>query len=233
MRIDPATSLSHVPQSLQIHSTGFFLPWHRLFIQTLEEELRSECGYDGVHPYWDWTKGDALCPGVMDFGLDPKPDTADFYHATIFCDSDYDGLGSWGDPSNDYQIYTGALKDVKVAYPVPHNIRRNYTLQPFLGGGLGPSSSNGPPSPDPSLMVNTTFTSEVVNRTVSSSTGDYINFQASVEGFSGPHPGPHVIVGGDLFGGCPFGLLPPVCDGGPKWAPNGECDCGWAFVFTN
>lgn len=43
---------------LQIHYTGQFLPWHRLYVQTFEDELRSKCGYDGVHPYWDWTKGD-------------------------------------------------------------------------------------------------------------------------------------------------------------------------------
>ena len=214
--------MPHLPQ---IHSTGFFFPWHRLFVQTLEEELRSKCGYNGVQPYWDWTKGNALCLRVLDFGLDPKLDTADVYHATIFSDSDYDGLGSWGDPSNDYQIYTGALKDMKVAYPVPHNIRRNYTLQPFLGSGSNSSSSsstNGPASPASTLMVNTTFTSDVVNNTVSSFTGDYISFQANVESFSGPHPGPHAIVGGDLFGGCPFGLTSPTCVGGPKWAPNGE-----------
>ena len=71
-------------------------------------------------------------------------------------------------------------------------------------------------------MLNATFTSKVVNYTVSSFTGDYIQFQAHVEGWSGPHPGPHGIVGGDLFGGCPFGLVPPVCNGGPKWSPNGK-----------
>ncbi|KAF9785223.1 Di-copper centre-containing protein [Thelephora terrestris] len=198
-------SYAHMDLNILIHSTGFFLPWHRLFVQTLEDELKSKCGYDGVQPYWDWTQ-----------------DTADFYHATIWSDSDYDGLGSWGNSSNDYAISTGALKDMKIAYPVPHNIRRNFTLQPFLGAGPPPSSNNstGPPSPDPTLMLNATFTSEVVNFTVSSFTGDYIQFQADVESWNGPHPGPHGIVGGDLVGGCPFGLAPPVCYGGPKWSPN-------------
>ena len=44
----------------QIHATGFFLPWHRLYLQTWEDELRSKCGYTGVQPYWDWTQGNAL-----------------------------------------------------------------------------------------------------------------------------------------------------------------------------
>ena len=45
----------------QIHNTGFFLPWHRLYVQNLEDKMRSKCGYDGVQPYWDWTKGNISC----------------------------------------------------------------------------------------------------------------------------------------------------------------------------
>ena len=215
--------MSHVPNCSQIHSTGFFLPWHRLFVQTLEDELRSKCEYEGVQPYWDWTKGTCPCAKVVNLSFDQDLDTADFYHATIWSGSDFDGLGSWGDPKNDYEIFTGALKDMRVAYPVPHNLRRNFTL--LVGdAGLAPFPPNGPPNPDPSVMINTTFTSEVVNYTVSSFTGEYIQFQAYVESRKGPHPGPHNIVGADLFGSCPFGLAPPVCNPGPKWSPNGERD---------
>ena len=74
-------------------------------------------------------KSDELSP-------DLNVDTADFCRATIFSDSDYDGLGSWGDPKDDFQICTGGLKGMTVAYPVPHRIRRNYTLQPFLVGAI-------------------------------------------------------------------------------------------------
>lgn len=111
---------------------------------------------------------------------------------------------------------------MRVAYPVPHNLRRNFTLQPFLGINGGNIGGNGPANPVSTLLINTTFTSEVVNFAVSSFKGDYIGFQTFIESYSGPHPGPHVTVGGDLFGGCPFGLAPPVCNPGPKWAPNGE-----------
>ena len=45
---------------LQIHGTGFFLPWHRIYVQTFEDQLRTRCRYNGVHPYWDWTQGNAL-----------------------------------------------------------------------------------------------------------------------------------------------------------------------------
>jgi len=184
-----------------IHNTGFFLPWHRLYIQTFEDRLRSECKYDGVQPYWDWTQ-----------------DTADFYHATIFSDSTYDGLGSWGDPNNDFQISTGGLEGMRLAYPSPHDLRRNFTLYPYLPPGFPIPS--GVPALDPTLMLNTTFTWEVVNTTVNSTPGDYVTFQTTLENFSGPHPGPHLILGGDMGGTCPFGSGPPECIPGPKWSSN-------------
>ena len=65
-----ATSIAPCPNCSQIHSTGFFLPWHRLFVQTFEDELKSKCGYDGVQPYWDWTRGKHPCAKVVDFGFD-------------------------------------------------------------------------------------------------------------------------------------------------------------------
>ena len=159
-------------------------------------------------------------------GPDARVDAADFYHATIWSNSTYDGLGSWGDPKNDYQISTGGFKDIKVAYPVPHHIRRNFTLQPFAAGDL---FFPGPPI-DPLLIINTTFTQAAVDAAVDSYTGDYVNFQIHVEGVPYPHPGPHFIMGGDMFGKCPFGMVPPACVSGPKWAPNGKGDFGVDFV---
>lgn len=47
----------------QIHGTGFFLPWHRLYVQAFEDALRTKCNYWGVQPYWDWTKGNTPSQG--------------------------------------------------------------------------------------------------------------------------------------------------------------------------
>ncbi|KAL7274652.1 hypothetical protein RUND412_002434 [Rhizina undulata] len=38
-----------------IHQVGHFLPWHRYFTAAYENALRTECGYTGGQPYWDWT----------------------------------------------------------------------------------------------------------------------------------------------------------------------------------
>ncbi|KAJ7573717.1 tyrosinase [Mycena floridula] len=45
----------HVALTYEIHWVGQFLPWHRRFVALYESTLRSECGYEGAQPYWDWT----------------------------------------------------------------------------------------------------------------------------------------------------------------------------------
>jgi tyrosinase len=37
------------------HSSAPFLPWHRYFLHVYETTLRTDCGYEGSLPYWDWT----------------------------------------------------------------------------------------------------------------------------------------------------------------------------------
>ncbi|KAL1881338.1 hypothetical protein Daus18300_001191 [Diaporthe australafricana] len=48
--------VTHINQTLNIHSTANFLGWHRWFIWEMEQTLRNECNYTGSIPYWDWTK---------------------------------------------------------------------------------------------------------------------------------------------------------------------------------
>ncbi|KAK7739334.1 hypothetical protein SLS63_001677 [Diaporthe eres] len=46
----------HINQTLTLHFTGNFMPWHRWFVHVYETALRDECGYRGYQPYWDWPK---------------------------------------------------------------------------------------------------------------------------------------------------------------------------------
>lgn len=46
----------HIQQTLEIHFSGIFPPWHRWFIYSYEKALREECGFDGYLPYWDWPR---------------------------------------------------------------------------------------------------------------------------------------------------------------------------------
>jgi len=45
----------HKLQTPYIHRESQFLPWHRYFVWTHENTLRSKCGYKGAQPYWDYT----------------------------------------------------------------------------------------------------------------------------------------------------------------------------------
>lgn len=52
---------THFTLAPQIHFVANFLPWHRWFLKLHEDLLRSECGFTGTQPYWDWSiDGDAV-----------------------------------------------------------------------------------------------------------------------------------------------------------------------------
>ncbi|PSN61612.1 Di-copper centre-containing protein [Corynespora cassiicola Philippines] len=46
----------HMNQTNSVHSSTNFLSWHRYLIWAFEQALRSECGYTGYLPYWNWAK---------------------------------------------------------------------------------------------------------------------------------------------------------------------------------
>jgi len=189
-----------------IHLTGQFLPWHRYYTYYFESVLINKCGYKGTTPYWDWTL-----------------DEADMFNSAFFDNSSH-GVGGWGDPNNDYQIYTGGFKDVVRTYPNPHHIRRNFSILPFTnpdGAAISPFAlAPDAPPPQPDYLANTGMTKANVDFIVSSFQGDFINFQTYFEGTNGTHVGAHVIVGGDMSGYCSNGAKPPACYAGSKWTPN-------------
>ncbi|KAF9648026.1 Di-copper centre-containing protein [Thelephora ganbajun] len=187
----------HMDLNFDIHYTGFFLPWHRYYVQFFEDSLVKKCGYKGAQPYWDWTI-----------------DAHDVYNASIWDDSP-SGLGRWGDPANDYQIYSGGFKDQIRAYPSPHHIRRNYSLFPFANSAFSGFMLNVT-----SFMPNSTMTRENVVHMVGGFDGDFIGFHSYFEGLSGSHAGAHLIVSGDMGGLCPYDREAPECYAGAKWTPN-------------
>lgn len=46
---------AHIEQAYSIHYSGNLYVWHRAFTWYYETALRTECGYRGTQPYWDWT----------------------------------------------------------------------------------------------------------------------------------------------------------------------------------
>ncbi|KAI9146861.1 Tyrosinase ustQ [Paramyrothecium foliicola] len=68
-RLDELVHTHNVLNS-DIHFVANFLPWHRWFVQLHEDLLRTECGYTGTQPYWDWSidsdKKDTINSPVFD-----------------------------------------------------------------------------------------------------------------------------------------------------------------------
>lgn len=44
-----------------VHNSAYFLLFHRLYVWTFEEKLRTECGYTGAFPYWEVSIEPQLC----------------------------------------------------------------------------------------------------------------------------------------------------------------------------
>lgn len=135
-------------------------------------------------PYWDWTLGVSLLTFLKVIFLKYYvADASDTEHATIFDHDNVSGLGGWGDRNDDSQITTGGFKDLVVAYPIRHRIRRTYTLRPL--GDLPSKSftedSQAPPV-DPNIMINGTFTKANYDFTLNGFLGNFTGFQAYLEG---------------------------------------------------
>jgi len=194
----------HMDLNVKIHFTGFFLPWHRAYVHAFETVLKDKCGYHGTQPYWNWSLN-----------------TEDFFNSKIFDPSPTSGFGGNGDPNNDYQITNGGFStDFFRAYPVPNNIRRNFTLRPWEHSVLGsPFADHSKPSIDPERLANTTFTKVAVQNLVEGFRGDFEGFQARLEYFQGVHTGIHSTINADMLGTCPRNAGPD-CVPGPKWSAN-------------
>ncbi|KAJ7091863.1 Di-copper centre-containing protein [Mycena belliarum] len=183
-----------------IHYTGQFLPWHRWYINTFDQALRSRCGYRGSSPYWDWTKGS------------PSPSS----RVRVMQYLPVSGLGGWGAASTQYHVLDGAFSassSFRPSYPYPHIMWRNYTLFPPLDKLI--------PIPgfvwNLSMPATDNFTRPVVEGIINGFEGDFRNFHATLE--SGPHTYVHLCVSGDMAGVCPVGA-PPDCITAPTFSAN-------------
>ncbi|KAF8679763.1 Di-copper centre-containing protein [Rhizoctonia solani] len=183
----------HMDLTDQIHYTGLFLPWHRWFVNAHIQQLKAQCGYRGVMPYWDWSQ-----------------DSLSLNTSGIFSTNSVTGLGGFGDPLNDYQITTGGFSNMTVAYPVKHRIRRQFTPFPYLDWYW---------LQRPNEAANATITKAYIDAAINGYVGDFVGFQNATEKAQAFHPNIHMILGGDMAGTCPT-AAGPSCTGGSTWTSN-------------
>ena len=157
--------------TLKTRSSKGVATWGRPPIGIGHKVLSAQLDIQEILPRHNWAPFD-------NFHLD----THDFYNSD-FLDNSSSGVGGWGDPTNDYQISTGGFKDMVVAYPSPHHIRRNFTLFPLANPPFNPFA--GDPAAPPlqvDLMINTTMTKQNVDHSVNNFEGDFIGLQTYTEG---------------------------------------------------
>ena len=120
-----------------------------------------------------------FCYGYADIPFYLVDASPNFPNATIFNDSPTSGFGGWGDPNDDFQITTGALAHTfKLAYPAPHELRRNYSAKydvtdPFGDGTIAPTDD-----------LWTFFTPASRDALVNGFIGDFEGFQTLFEDLS-------------------------------------------------
>jgi len=167
----------HIDATNSAHLTGRFLPWHRLYLHTLEGLLRTKCGYTGHMTYWDWTI-----------------DSHDIEHSPLFNADPTVGLGTFPDASNNFTLSNGAFRDMILSYPAAHRIQRNFSLTPWETPLLPW------PFPFPHKEANITQTPAEYVKITTSFIGNYTAFQHYMDGYGlqGMHAATHVGLGGDI-----------------------------------
>ncbi|KAG8710509.1 hypothetical protein FRC09_000094 [Ceratobasidium sp. 395] len=183
----------HMDQTNNIHYTGSFFPFHRWYVNLFKTLLEDKCQYKGVMPYWDWSK-----------------DATSFNTSAIWDADLTSGLGTFGDPNNDYYINNGGFKNMRPTYPVPHPIRRQYTPYPYLSWYWVPR---------PQEAAAEGLKQSYVDGATNGYEGNFRGFQNATEKAQAFHANLHMIMGGDMAGTCPT-AAGANCQGGSTWTPN-------------
>ncbi|KAF9054157.1 hypothetical protein BJ165DRAFT_1337324 [Panaeolus papilionaceus] len=179
----------HVVVAESVHVAGQFLPWHRYFLQLYEKNLREECSYKGVMPYWNWS---------LDVDNGRK-----FSDSPVFSGDPRIGFGGDGvpgtytppdDPTGGNRIvttgfYHGCVEDGAFA---------NLTLQIGPGQNVGPHClTRGIDN----IVASQTLSSAAVGRAMAMP--EFESFRTEIEGQpvmngSRTHDSGHISIGGEM-----------------------------------
>lgn len=100
----------HKNFSAEAHGGSYFLPWHRLFLLRLENEIRNRGRPDFALPYWDWSV-----------------DANDAALSTIWGQAFVGGAKSAPPFKSGKPIPDGPFKGITAIYNKPHRVLRNFS----------------------------------------------------------------------------------------------------------
>ncbi|KAI1463145.1 Di-copper centre-containing protein [Daldinia caldariorum] len=183
-----------------VHNSAYFLLFHRLYVWTFEEKLRTMCGYTGAFPYWEW--------GLDAGGVEKSP---------LF-DGSETSLGSNGAKVNGSNTF---FPGGSGGGCVTHGPFANYTVN------FGPNTARNPLAYNPRCLkrdLNTQICAQWASLKNTTETilesPDIALFQANLQGdFRWPaarkwgfavHGGGHFTIAGDPGGDFYFSPLEPA-----------------------
>ncbi|KAF2997425.1 hypothetical protein E8E13_005848 [Curvularia kusanoi] len=181
-----------------IHFSGKFLGWHRYYTWAYEQALRTECGYTGTQPYWDWAQTAVT-------GLENSP---------LFDGSatSLSGNGAYipGNELGNISIPTAPGSDLPPVYlPTARGVSVNLgpVLLPLPNGTVVSTGSGFAPNPrclkrDLTSSINRAFANASSIATTILSNPTIASFQTALQGVPGSgnigvHGGGHYALGGD------------------------------------
>ena len=135
-----------------------------------------------------------------------RADASNVYGSSFFDSDPESGLGGFGTQNNDFEVQDGGFgvnSTFRLSYPVPHALRRNYTLQPFLLA----NAQTKPFILEPAQYANVSLTYSAVNSIVNGFVGDFKGLQAAIDAFEGPVYSGHGILGERCHVLCTIGLI--------------------------
>ncbi|KAK4670793.1 hypothetical protein QC764_603730 [Podospora pseudoanserina] len=193
----------HINQTFSIHGTANFLSWHRYFTYAFEQALRSECNYNGYHPYWNWGKyaHNPLNSPVFDGSSTSMSGNGEYVPHNC-TDGLPTGLNCIPPGSGGGCVTTGPFANMSV------NLG---PIAPTLAApGVVPASSLFAYNPrclrrDISSWVSSNWTTDFESYDLISNYTDILSFQNRMQGdfatgFYGVHTGGHFTIGGDPGG---------------------------------
>ncbi|KAH6648129.1 monooxygenase [Truncatella angustata] len=176
---------THFTLNTDIHFVANFLPWHRWFVQLHEDLLRTECGFTGVQPYWDWS---------IDADAENTPNSPIFDSVTGFGG---DGKHTGSDvPGFQRCVVDGPFANTNLTLAMgwpnmnDHGDRLHCFTREF-NGGLGNDENGEPIIGD---MQAGAYNSKVMNTIYGFDT--YAQMSSMLEGL--PHAQIHSIIFGDM-----------------------------------
>ncbi|KAI0014687.1 hypothetical protein F4780DRAFT_767260 [Xylariomycetidae sp. FL0641] len=177
----------HMTLNLDIHFVASFLPWHRYFVHLYETALRDDCGYEGVMPYWDWTKDSGALPS-----------------SPIFSPSATTGFGgsgegaAWIPPTHVNPLTAcvtdGAFTGLNLSYFTSG--ARPHCLNRVLNNGTGIDTGTGTGGADLGPWLGNAYSPATVANITDSNTR-FDAFWPELE--NTPHGSIHSALGGDML----------------------------------